>query len=515
MDLSAPIVAVTVHPDRARITRRGTVTLPAGASEVVLADLPDGLADDSVRVSGRGAARVVGVDVARRDLADAPDERVRAAEDAVRAAERELAAIEGADAADTAREDMLRRLATRSGDRLATALAEGTATPDRVTEIGTAVAAQLVDVAAARRGHAERREAAGHALAAARAELERLTTSGRRRREVRIALEADAGTEPDAGTDVELEVTYLVPGASWSAAYDARVEQDRLSLTCFGLVTQTTGEDWPACEVTLSSTRPAVAGAVPELDPWWVDVRPPMPVLAAAAAPGGAPMRARMVAPDMAFESAVAVPVEGTLAVAWRLPRPVAVAGNGTAHRTVVRTAELQARLDHVTAPALGTDVHLRATAVNTSGAALLPGPLSTYLDGGFAGSTRIDATAPGEEIELALGLDDRVSVERELVGRTAGKTLMGGKRESVETWTVTVHNGRPAPVHLVVRERIPVSRHADVQVVDVALTPDPAERDDLGRVEWRADVAAGADFTARLRFGVRHARDLPVTGWT
>ena len=222
-----------------------------------------------------------------------------------------------------------------------------------------------------------------------------------------------------------------------------------------------------------------------------------------------------MIARDMALESAVAVPVEGTLAVAWRLPRPVAVAGNGTAHRTVVRTAELQARLDHVTAPAIGTDVHLRATAVNTSGAALLPGPLSTYLDGGFAGSTRIDATAPGEEIELALGLDDRVSVERELVARTAGKTLIGGKRESTETWTVTVHNGRPAPVHLVVRERIPVSRHADVQVVDVALTPDPAERDDLGRIEWRADLAAGAGFTARLRFGVRHARDLPVTGWT
>jgi len=98
MDLVAPIVAVTVHPDRALVTRRGTAALAAGATELVVAGLPEMLLDDSVRVAGRSdhAVRVVGVDVVRRDLVAAPDERVRAAEQAVREAERALAAIDGA-----------------------------------------------------------------------------------------------------------------------------------------------------------------------------------------------------------------------------------------------------------------------------------------------------------------------------------------------------------------------------------------------------------------------------------
>ena len=159
MDLVAPIVAVTVHPDRARITRRGTVTLAAGPNELVVAGLPETLLDDSVRVAGRTenadqAVRVVGVDVVRRDLVAAPDERVRAAEQAVREAERALAAIDGADAGDAAREQLLQRLALRSGDRLARALAEGAADPARVAEVSGAVAAQLVEVAAERRAHA-------------------------------------------------------------------------------------------------------------------------------------------------------------------------------------------------------------------------------------------------------------------------------------------------------------------------------------------------------------------------
>jgi len=451
--------------------------------------------------------RVVGVDVVRRDLVAAPDERVRAAEQALREAERALAAIDGADAGDAAREQLLQRLALRSGDRLARALAEGTADPARVVEVSGAVAAQLVEVAAERRAHAERRVEAEHARAAAQSELDRLRASGRARRDAVIAVEADTPCELD------LDLTYVVHGATWECAYDARIDAaGPLALTRYGLVSQSTGEDWPACELTLSTARPGLAGAVPELDPWWVDVHtpaPPMPL--AAAAPAGADfgrMRAEKV------QDVVAEPQEGTLAVAWRLPRPTAVPADGTPHRTTVATTTLDARLDHVVAPAVDPTAHLRATVVNTSGHALPAGPLSAFVDGDFVGSTRIDTTAPGAELELYLGVDDRVAVERELLERSPHRALLGGKISAVERWRIEVHNGRPAPVRIVVRERVPVSRHPDVQVVDVDVKPEAAERDELGRLEWAATVEPNGTWEANVRFGVRHARGVPVVGW-
>ena len=509
MEIVAPIVAVTVHPDRARVTRRGTVALAAGATELVVAGLPEMLLDDSVRVAGRSdqTVRVVGVDVVRRDLVAAPDERVRAAEQALREAERALAAIDGADAGDAAREQLLQRLALRSGDRLARALAEGAADPARVAEVSGAVAAQLVEVAAERRAHAERRVEAEHARAAAQSELDRLRASGRARRDAVIAVEADTPCELD------LDLTYVVHGATWECAYDARIDAaGPLALTRYGLVSQSTGEDWPACELTLSTARPGLAGAVPELDPWWVDVHtpaPPMPL--AAAAPAAADfgrMRAEKV------QDVVAEPQEGTLAVAWRLPRPTAVPADGTPHRTTVATTTLDARLDHVVAPAVDPTAHLRATVVNTSGHALPAGPLSAFVDGDFVGSTRIDTTAPGAELELYLGADDRVAVERELLERSPHRALLGGKISAVERWRIEVHNGRSAPVRIVVRERVPVSRHPDVQVVDVDVKPEPAERDELGRLEWAATVEPNGTWEANVRFGVRHARGVPVVGW-
>jgi len=511
MDLVAPIVAVTVHPDRARVTRRGTVTLAAGPNELVVAGLPETLLDDSVRVAGRSdqAVRVVGVDVVRRDLVAAPDERVRAAEQAVREAERALAAIDGADAGDAAREQLLQRLALRSGDRLARALAEGAADPARVAEVSGAVAAQLVEVVAERRAHAERRVDAERARAAAQSELDRLRASSRTRRDAVIAVEADVPCE------LAVDLTYVAVGAGWSCAYDARIDgSGPLALTWYGLVSQATGEDWPACELTLSTARPGVAGAVPELEPWWVDVRPPAPPMPlAAAAPAGEfdmmRLEKAVVAQDVLAELQ-----EGALAVAWRLARPTAVPADGTPHRTTVATATLDARLDHVVAPAVDPAAHLRATVVNTGGHALLAGPLSAFVDGDFVGSTHVDTTAPGAELELYLGVDDRVAVERELMERTPHRALLGGKISAVERWRIEVHNGRPAPVRLVVRERVPVSRHPDVQVVDVDVKPEPAERDELGRLEWTASVEPNGTWEANVRFGVRHARGVPVVGW-
>lgn len=527
MELLAPIVAVTVHPERARVIRRGTVTVGAGPAELVLADLPDTLSEDSVRVSGRSAApvRVVGVDLRHRDLAEVPDDRVRAAEAAVRDARRALAVIDGEDAADAARAELLGRLARRSGDRLAAALADGSATPDRVAEVGSAVAAQLVEVARSRQEHAERRELAEHELLAAQAELDRLRGSGRQRREAVVAVEADGPAE------LEVELSYLVRGAGWSTAYDARLTPSggtadgpagQLDLTWYGMVRQATGEDWPEVELTLSTARPSVSATVPELAPWWIDVpRPPEPRPMPAAAPAGGPaLRRKFAAPEAAMDAMVAVSaveaeaVDSTVAGAWRLPRPTAVPADGTPHRTTVATFALPARLDHVTAPAQSPDVHLRATVVNDTGRVLLAGPVSTFVEDAFVGTTGMAQTAPGADIELALGVDDRVVAERELVDRTAHKARFGSTRGAVERWTITVENRRATPARVFVRDRLPVSRHADVKVVDVALSPEPAERDDLGRVEWVSTIAPGSKWQASVRFGVEHPKETAVTGW-
>jgi hypothetical protein len=71
----------------------------------------------------------------------------------------------------------------------------------------------------------------------------------------------------------------------------------------------------------------------------------------------------------------------------------------------------------------------VRAKVVNTSEHALRPGRASAFHDAEFVGTIRLDAWAPGEDIELALGVDDWIRVERELVCRTASNATLSGQK--------------------------------------------------------------------------------------
>src|SRR5262245_60306069 len=95
--LDAPIVAVAVFPDRARITRRGRLKVPAGDQTVYVEPLPLALQDDSLRVAGRGPATVLGVDLAIRHHPQAPDETVAELEGQRREIQAEIAELADAD----------------------------------------------------------------------------------------------------------------------------------------------------------------------------------------------------------------------------------------------------------------------------------------------------------------------------------------------------------------------------------------------------------------------------------
>jgi uncharacterized protein (TIGR02231 family) len=322
---------------------------------------------------------------------------------------------------------------------------------------------------------------------------------------------------------VDLEVSYLVDGAEWHPAYDARLDDEQVTLTWHGLVTQSSGEDWPAVELALSTARPASTAGIPELDPWYVDeYTPPVPRPARAmrmalSTSDATDMQsvAAMAAPAAPMSEVAATAEQGVTAVTWRLPRAVAVPSDGSPHKATITTLSLGAALDHLCAPKLAEEAYLRATVTNTSPHTLLPGRVSVFHGPDFVGTSALEAVAPGEEFELQLGVDDRVTVERELTKRETSKNLLGNVRRTAVTYTITVENHLPVAARIAVLDQFPVSRHERIHVQDKAAVPEPAERTDLDVVTWKLELAPGAKQELTLSFQLEHPRDLRITGFS
>ncbi len=514
--VEAPIVAVTVYPQHARIIRRASERLD-GEQRFAFTDLPWNLDASSVRVTGSGQAIITGVDVAVEHHPAPADPALRALIEQRRTDQAVVVEAADAVAAESAKVDLLTGVAKRSGSSFAKALASGTAEPLRVAEVTDALGAQLAEAFGKRRELGIRLERLRESLDALDREIKaKQGMSAKDSARVTVELESEQD-----GAEIGLELSYVVANASWEPGYDVRVRGEEVAVTWYGLITQHTGEDWPECELALSTARPATTVVVPELDPWFLDrARPIQPMTrggygggAAPAAPGAA-FDSRGFQPVAAMAESVASVEQGTTAVTYRPGRPVAVPSGAQGHRTTLAQLDLTAKLGYITVPVRSQEAYLLATVVNTSEHTLRPGKASVFHETEFVGTTRLEVWAPGEELELALGVDDRIRVERELAHRTAKKATLSGVRKREATYQTTISNHSPREVVVTLMDQAPVSRDEAIMIREVRAAPEADERTEMGEFTWRLTLAPGAKGVVTFGYWVDVAKGVELAGW-
>ena len=130
-----------------------------------------------------------------------------------------------------------------------------------------------------------------------------------------------------------------------------------------------------------------------------------------------------------------------------------------------------------------------------------------------FIGQTQIKFTASGDELELLLGVEDRITVERKLARRDVDKKLLRDQRQLRYGYTVEVKNLLQTAVQIMLKDHIPVSRHEQIKVKLDEVRPQPAEQTDLNLLEWQLNLPSGEGQTVQYEYTVEHPRSLQVAG--
>lgn len=263
--VDAPITAVTVYSDRARVTRSARVPAGTGAVALRLPDLPGALALDSLRLTADGG-RVVRVEAnpvqrSRRsiDQVDALLDAIEADEDTGRAlALRQMVLQAEYALLQKLRPAPLPDLEDRDGKPGVIGAGSWTAVLDFIEGRLTEIDSRRAEVAAEQRSLDDALR--GKKKALAEYDMAAFSAQG-----IQLVAIVERGARP-----VTLEAEYLVPGAKWTPVYaiERAPKVDRITVRTAGLVTQTTGEDWTDVQVTLSTAMPSARIGMPDMLTW-------------------------------------------------------------------------------------------------------------------------------------------------------------------------------------------------------------------------------------------------------
>ncbi len=505
---------VVVFADRAEVTRALTVSCPGGGEvDAEFARLPRGLDERTLRAEARGKAKALGVKSRVIPLEEDADERVRALREALRKVDDEIAARD-----DEARtiSDRRRRSAGYAG-YFVDLWGEEVRNPkpdtrrwarvlDGLREDEQAAAREIVALGPKRRELSRQRDLLQRRLAHYR------PSTAAEARTARVVVDCNGLSS------VRVHLSYVVPGATWTPEYDlrfvpsgkGRVGQGRAILTVAAAIQQATGEDWVDAKILLSTAKPRLGARAPrpaalKIDGYeageekllvsGVERRKDLKAGGGggAAGPAGADL-------DDRGQSMILT-----------LPHRATIHADGRPYWLPVDVVKTKAKAGYVTVPKLRPYVFQAVAFKNPARYPLLAGRIHVHRGGTYVGDTRTEYRAPGEHMELSLGIDEELKVERtDLVEKNRRAGIFSKTKHMDRAYRVELESRATRAVEVEVRENIPVSKVADVKVkLDKKKSTKGYEHDShRGFVTWRVRLKPGEKKHVDLSYEIHLPED-------
>jgi uncharacterized protein (TIGR02231 family) len=494
--VTSRVVGVTVYPNSALVTREVDVPAGAGTMELNVRPLPIATVQSSLFSEGSEGVRVLQTRFRTRPVLEDTREDVKKFNDELKQLQIARDKIEADVRANQANGQLLTKLENVTqltnvpqGDKSAI---NSEAIITTVKYIMEQRATNTKEGVALQQQVKENQEKTD----LARKKLNDLVGSA-----AKIEHDAVIVVEKTNAAAGKMRLNYLVDSASWSPQYKFRGSKntkDQVQLEYLAAVIQNTGEDWSNVKLVLSTAKPMLNAAPPELQSLQVTVVPKT---------NGAPkgpnemeleeqvknLRTKAQKDFNAGKDSSGIGLVNTAAAldqSWELLNPEEAVKRGCSLATregpsvsyhlntkltvpsrldeqVIEVAKIEMPPDYYykAVPILTTHVYRLAEMTNRSELVLLPGDATMYVGGDFVGQMNLPLVAIGEKFTVGFGVDPALQVQRQMIDRS--RTIQGGNQSLRYDFRILVNSYKSERIKLQVWDRLP---HPETDAVNVAI---------------------------------------------
>jgi uncharacterized protein (TIGR02231 family) len=527
--VDSKIAQVMLYADSVLITRIAEVSLDAGEFNLVFPDIIPEVDEDSLKVTASGEAgfKLFGAQVKKEFLKEAPSARIQEIQAQIRSLNDENRQFEDQKKLLLEEKSFLDSIRLFSGGQIPKDLVTKVPTPQELEGTLGFLDAKLrsnysavMDCELKMRSLAEKIDVLERELAQISGPMDKMKRS--------IIVDAQV----NKGGKFSIRVAYLVRGgAQWQPLYDARAsfEKNEVELVSYGVVRQSTGEDWNDVEMSLSTAKPSIGGNIPDISPWilrpfqprvlYRDKMSSMP-MAAKAQNRALEMQDEATGSAAPEEEVYATAQEQGIAVIYKLPRNVSVKSDGSEYKLPVSNQILKANFEYSAYPRMSPLAYLGSRVTNSKELQLLAGKVNIFLEGDFVGTSNINNISPGEEFDLYLGADENVKIKREVIEKKSDETLIANIPSPVKQITckykLSAENYKSRRIKVKLFDAVPVSAEdrIKVKINQVSLEPKVKDwKDRKGIWLWELELEPKAKQEIFLNFTISHPREMQVEG--
>ena len=320
-----------------------------------------------------------------------------------------------------------------------------------------------------------------------------------------------------------ITINYMVGNAGWAPAYDIRATGvgQPVKLIQKANVYQNSGEDWKNVKLKLSTITPSTGISKPYLSPLYLgyydyyrsqnskdDKRKEYAEDISLSERGFA---AGTTSSAPVFTSAQFTQVNQTMtSVEYEINLPYNIPTDGKTHIVAVQDLDLKAEFVHYLVPRIDKQAYLVAKITEWGSFDLLPASANIYFEGTFVGETQINTGIMSDTLELSLGVDRGLIVERKKNKDEIRNELIGNNVIKTIKYDIVIKSNKLMNTNIIIEDNLPLSQEQGIKIEKINLGG-AEQNETTGLLTWKIKLDSKQSKTISYSYTIEYDKDKPL----
>ena len=199
-----------------------------------------------------------------------------------------------------------------------------------------------------------------------------------------------------------------------------------------------------------------------------------------------------------------------TLNVNFDIDIPYDVPTNGKEQTATLQIIDVNTLYRHYAVPKLDDDAYLLAKLSDWEKLNLLPGEANIILEGTYVGKTYIDPGNAADTLNITLGHDKRVVINRKKLEDYSSVKFLGSNKLQKFTYEITVKNNKSEAVNILLKDQYPLSTNKEIEV-ELTESANAVINKDNGSLAWQLSLSPNEAKTFRFSYTVKYPKERTI----
>ena len=322
-----------------------------------------------------------------------------------------------------------------------------------------------------------------------------------------------------------INFNYYTQQASWHPEYDLKASGSSTAIQLIqkAKIHQNTGLDWKNVQLTLSTGNPGLSNSRPYLNPYYVYAQVYDEVQVAGARnesledddrrsfhPRTKAMQDMKVPTNTGTAANITTKIVNMIMVEYSIDTKYSIPADNQQHTVIISKKDLDTQFEYYAVPKVDKDAFLQARLTNWEELNLVAGAAKIYMDGSFVGQSSIDPNTTLDTLNLDLGRDRSLVVDRKKVKEKTKEKLLEDKRVITRSFTITLRNTKNTSITMNLQDQMPLSNNKEIVVE--ALELDGGVKDEYsGVVTWDIKLKPKETKVIKFTYSVKAPREVQL----